>query len=681
MACQRLYAQKVLRPGVTTLERMVVTARGQAQEETYRRLAFLISEKNKDLLDNLLIPNEKRTPIFWLRQGATANTPRSILEATQKLNFLHAGGVDQWDLSSINPNRQKFLAQIGRRSTNQALQRMDQKRRFPILISFLRQSLEDIIDELVDVFDRCLTDCYARARNELKEFHQAIAKKTNEKLILFHDIGKILLDGSIPDSKVRHTIYQRIAEEEFRSSIEECDGLIRPENDHSYDFFAKRYSYIREFAPKFLETLRFYSHKKNDPLIEALETIKKLNSEGKRKVPDNTSLAFVPQSWLTYVSNGEINRRYYEISALWALRRALRSGDIWVKNSRRYADPETYLIPRDKWPTVRSESCHLLGLPEKGEERLLQRKNGLSSILSQLDNQLSQTQSDVRIEREKLVLSPLKAQDMPESTIRLQALITQMIPKVELADLLIEVDSWTNFTDQFEHAGGNQPKTKDLLSQLYASILAQACNFGLSKMAQISEQSYSQLAWCTNWYLREDTFHDAITELVNFQYKQPLSHLWGNGTMSSSDGQRFPVRGKSQNATALPRYFGYGRGLTFYSWTSDQFSQYGSKVILATVRDATYVLDAILDNETELEILEHTTDTAGYTELVFALFDLLGMQFSPRIRDLGDQRIYKYDKETNYRNLDPFLKGTIRRDLILQNWDDILRVAALISDN
>ena len=167
-------------------------------------------------------------------------------------------------------------------------------------------------------------------------------------------------------------------------------------------------------------------------------------------------------------------------------------------------------------------------------------------------------------------------------------------------------------------------------------------------------------------------------ELVNFQYKQPLSLLWGNGTMSSSDGQRFPVRGKSQNATALPRYFGYGRGLTFYSWTSDQFSQYGSKVIPATVRDATYVLDAILDNETELEIIEHTTDTAGYTELVFALFDLLGMQFSPRIRDIGDQRIYKFDKKPIYKNLDPFLKGTIRRDLILQNWDDILRVAASI---
>jgi hypothetical protein len=45
-------------------------------------------------------------------------------------------------------------------------------------------------------------------------------------------------------------------------------------------------------------------------------------------------------------------------------------------------------------------------------------------------------------------------------------------------------------------------------------------------------------------------------------------------------------------------------GITFYSWTSDQYSQYGTKVISATVRDATYILDEILDNETELTILE-----------------------------------------------------------------------------
>ena len=125
-------------------------------------------------------------------------------------------------------------------------------------------------------------------------------------------------------------------------------------------------------------------------------------------------------------------------------------------------------------------------------------------------------------------------------------------------------------------------------------------------------------------------------------------------------------RGSAENATALPKYFGLGRGLTFYTWTSDQYSQYGSKVISSTVRDATYVLD---------EILEHTTDTAGYTEIVFALFHLLGLQFAPRIRDLGAQRLYRLDAPPQKEGVAVLLKGLLRSKTLLDNWDELLRVA------
>jgi TnpA family transposase len=213
-----------------------------------------------------------------------------------------------------------------------------------------------------------------------------------------------------------------------------------------------------------------------------------------------------------------------------------------------------------------------------------------------------------------------------------------------------------------------------LLVHCHASILAQACNFGLTRMAQLADLSYRQLAWCTTWYLREETLKPAIASIVDRHYRHPLARLWGGGTLSSSDGQRFPVAVRSQTATAIPRYFGYGRGLTFYTWTSDQFSQYGSKPIPSTVRDATYVLDGILDNETELPIDEHTSDTAGYTDLVFSLFDLLGLQFSPRLRDLGDQQLYRIDTSIRYQNIGPLVRGIINTRLILEHWDDLLRV-------
>ena len=75
------------------------------------------------------------------------------------------------------------------------------------------------------------------------------------------------------------------------------------------------------------------------------------------------------------------------------------------------------------------------------------------------------------------------------------------------------------------------------------------------------------------------------------------------------------------------------------------------------MRDATYLLDGILDNETELNILEHTTDTAGYTDVMFALFDVLGLRFSPRIRDVGKKSLYLLNKDFSYANLEVILKG------------------------
>jgi len=141
-------------------------------------------------------------------------------------------------------------------------------------------------------------------------------------------------------------------------------------------------------------------------------------------------------------------------------------------------------------------------------------------------------------------------------------------------------------------------------------------------------------------------------------------------------GSDSPSAERCFGAKALPRYFGYGRGITFYTWTSDQYSQYGTKVISSTVRDATYVLDEILDNETELTIREHTTDTDGYTDLVFGLFDLLGMRFSPRIRDLGAARLYRLrDDFERYPNLEGRLTGQVDLAVLEEGWDELLRVA------
>jgi hypothetical protein len=116
-----------------------------------------------------------RTPLAWLGQRAAANTSKAIVAELKKLDFLRGLGAAGWDLSEINPNRLKFLTQLGRRATSQALQRLAPERRYPILAAFLRQSVEEITDEVMDLYDRCLAQSYARASRNLDEFRLAIA--------------------------------------------------------------------------------------------------------------------------------------------------------------------------------------------------------------------------------------------------------------------------------------------------------------------------------------------------------------------------------------------------------------------------------------------------------------------------------------------------------------------------
>ena len=451
---------------------------------------------------------------------------------------------------------------------------------------------------------------------------------------------------------------------------------MRPADDNYYDFFAERYSYLRQFTPAFLEAFEFRSNRKDDSLLEAVAILKSLNTQKRRRVPDEAPLGFVPGKWGPYVvdKDGQIDRRYWELCLLTVLRESLRSGDVWVEGSRRYADPQSYLIPKTSWSSLRQEVSVSTGTPSDGAEHLADCRAEMEASLARLRGAVTRGAS-VQMQGEKLVFSRDRSEDLPDSVLALQEEIGKRLPKVELTDLVVEMDGECGFTRRLTHAGGSEPRTPDLRLHLYASILAQATNLGPVRMADLSELSYQKLAWASTWYLREDTLKDAVAAIVNFHHRQPLSASWGGGTLSSSDGQRFPVDVKARNARALSRYFGYGKGVTFYSWTSDQFSQYGTKVIPSTVRDATHVLDGILGNETELQILEHSVDTLGFTEIVFALFSALGLRFSPRIRDVADQRLYTLEGINDYGFGGSLLRGKIDEKLILRHWDDIMRVA------
>ena len=52
------------------------------------------------------------------------------------------------------------------------------------------------------------------------------------------------------------------------------------------------------------------------------------------------------------------------------------------------------------------------------------------------------------------------------------------------------------------------------------------------------------------------------------------------------------------------------------------------------------------------------------------------MQFSPRLRDIGDYNLYCFDPTTHYQHIGPLIQHALDPGLIVNQWDDLLRVAA-----
>ena len=215
----------------------------------------------------------------------------------------------------------------------------------------------------------------------------------------------------------------------------------------------------------------------------------------------------------------------------------------------------------------------------------------LAQLLPDLSKKLAEA-TDIRLENEVLVVSPLNAEDVPLTAKTLQELINARLPKVSLVEMIQEVDTWINYSKELESEQvARNPQHQNLK---YAALFSNACNLSLADLARSSDLEYQSLWWVANNYFSEEHLKTANNLLVNYHNKQWISGYWGSGTLSSSDGQRFPTSGKIRNAKALPKYFGYGQGVQIYTHTADQYSQFGSQMISVHERDATYVLNEIL---------------------------------------------------------------------------------------
>jgi len=109
--------------------------------------------------------------------------------------------------------------------------------------------------------------------------------------------------------------------------------------------------------------------------------------------------------------------------------------------------------------------------------------------------------------------------------------------------------------------------------------------------------------------------------------------------------------------------------------SSDQFSGLHHIVVPGTLKDGPYLLAVLLEQETQVQPTIIMSDSGAYSDQLFGLFWLLGYQFSPRLADAGDARLWRIDPKADYGALNGVARHRLNTTLITQHWDDLLRVA------
>ncbi len=246
----------------------------------------------------------------------------------------------------------------------------------------------------------------------------------------------------------------------------------------------------------------------------------------------------------------EADRDGWVVCLLEQLRAGLRRRDVFAMTSTRWGDPRAQLLEGPAWDAARGPALQALSLDGPVGEHLAARVEVLDAAWRGLADAIGQagTEGTVRLVeddegRVKLSVASLDALDIPESLTRLRGLVADVMPRVDLPEILLEVHSWTGFLDAYTHFSGAGARMRELPVSVAAVLIAQACNVGLTPVVAEGnpELTRDRLGHVEANYVWAETHSAANALLIQAQSNIPVVRTWGGGLLASVDGLRFVV--------------------------------------------------------------------------------------------------------------------------------------------
>ena len=688
--------EKVVRPGRTTIRDLITSAREAALQDAYGILSSGLALRQVEEIESLLLaaappqgqPGDEPTSRSRLEQFKTParkESAEALLILLDQLTQIGSLGLIAWPaLADVHPATRRLLAGWGYRYNVWHLRRFPNAKRNAIVVCFLQAAHAETTDAVIEMQDKLITSIHNKARKRYDGLLRAAEEARSRAVEVMEELGALVLNDSIPDEQLRKSIFALFPSEDITRLVEGCRTLRASDDGSPLGLVHHWYGYTRKYSPQLLEKTPF-QFVESSPLGRAVIYLKQLNLDGNRKPSSDAPVDFLPRRWVRHVvrkdQKGEpvISRPHYELALLTTLNEKLKSGDVTVSHSRRWTDFEEYLIPRSHWAVQRTSHYEHLGLPLDVGTYLASLDQHLKTVTEQVDKRVPQNQAlTIDDAKGKFHLAALKAADKPDTVKILKHFIESRLPKVDLVDILIDIDNQTNFLRHFLHGKEQGLSPSERRRNVLDDLLAIGCNIGCQQMTLASGLNFHEISFVADWFLTEDALKAATVDIINFAFRLPISQVYGRGATCSADGMRFYV---PLNILAADySHVLQGRGVSLYAHTADNFLRMHQQPIPCRLREASFSLDGLMEHDTELDPKVCYTDTHGYTEVVMATAALLGFELAPRIKDIKDQTLYKLDCQQRYPNLDPILKGTVKPHLVRAAWDETVRVIASVEE-
>lgn len=674
----KLKDKKLLVPVPTQLIRLAMAGRAAARRLSYRELIRDLEPSSITALEQLLTERTgERSLLGWIAEAPEGVKLKNLRGLIARLEVLRAAAISDEQRKRIHVNRYGIIARDSRVLHAREIQRLVPERRRATLAAFVIEKQAAITDLAIDMFCKLIGSTRRKAEINQKE-RRLKAAEVLEVVALDHiKLGQALLDARDGKTDFASAITASLGWDGLIASMAAAASVASPRRNTEFDELIGRQKSLRKLGRLIFGAFSFRAFRQDEPVLLAVEHLRALYRG--RKLPSRVPLDFMSRKWQRRVSPGGGNTDFqaWEVAVFVHLRDRLKTGDIWVDGSRAWRSFEDYLLPRHVFNQMRAESRLGLAIPDNFSEWRAERTATLNAKLKSLakaaaDNAIP----DAEISVNGLSVSPIREEESDRITTLSRRLYT-LVPRIRITSLLAEVHSWTRFLDCFTHyRTGEQAEDE---ASLMAAILADATNAGAERMAQSSRGvTIHQMMVMVDRHLRAETYAAATSVLVDAQQDHPFAAIWGDGHVSSSDGQFFPAGGRGEASLEYNAKYGKRPGASIYGFLSNRFASFFSRMIQASESEAPYVLDGLLHNESSVEIHEHATDTAGATETTFSMFHSFGYRLIPRIRNLGSRRLFVITPSEEYSPLDALIAGRAWMDVIEQHWDEVLRLKASI---